>query len=338
MINLRNIIGNTLLASLALIILGSGSAAAQGVARASINASPEYPTKPVRMIIPLATGGGSDIVGRILAIALTDVWGQSVIVDNRPGAGSAVGTSIVAKAAADGYTLLVSSSSIAITPALYKNLDFDIKRDFASITLIASQPSILAVHASVPANTVKELIALAKAQPGKLAYGSAGIGSATHLGAELFKYAAGVDLLHVPYKSAGLATTALLSNEVQVLMTNMASVLPYAKSGRIKMLGISSPKRSPLAAEVPTVAEAGVPGFEYATWYGMLAPAGTPKSVVDQLQAAIARLVKNPQVQERFTSQGLDVYASTPAEFNSYLNAEIVKWDKVVRAAGIKAE
>ena len=198
-----------------------------------------YPSKPVRMVVPLAPGGGSDIVGRILAQALSEHWGKSVVVDNRPGAGSAVGTSIAAKAAPDGYTTLVSSSSMAISPALYKNLDFDVSRDFAGVTLIASQPSMLVVHPSVKAATVKELLALAKASPGKLPYASAGIGSATHLGTELLLYASKVEMLHVPYKSAGLATNALVSGEAQVLLTNMASVLPHVASGRLTALGIS---------------------------------------------------------------------------------------------------
>ena len=229
---MHDTIGRAVLATLALLALVStNTVAAQGLPRAS---SGDYPTKPVRMIVPLAPGGGSDIVGRIIALELVNHWGQSVVVDNRPGAGSTVGTSIAAKAPADGYTLLVSSSSIAISPALYKNLDFDIKRDFAGVTLIASQPSILAVHSSVPVNSVKELIALARAHPGKLTYASAGPGSATHLGTELLKYTAGIDLLHVPYKSAGQATSALLSGETQILVTNMASVLPHVKSGRIK--------------------------------------------------------------------------------------------------------
>jgi len=323
---------------LATTLLASGSLPAQGLARADSKVAQSYPFKPVRIIVPLAPGGGSDIVGRILALGLTDAWGQPVLVDNRPGAGSTAGTRIAATAPADGYTLLVSSSSIAISPALYKNLDFDISRDFSAVTLIASQPSMLAIHAAVPANSVKELLALARAQGGKLTYGSAGVGSATHLGAELLKYSAGVDLLHVPYKSAGLATTALLSGEVQVLLTNMASVLPHAKSGRIKLLGISSQKRSSLVPDIPTIAESGVSGFEYTTWYGMLVPSRTATAVVTQLQKTIATVVKTPLVQERFTSQGLDVYASTPAEFKSTLSSEIAKWDKVVRAAGIRAE
>ena len=310
-------------------------ASAQGVAHAS---RADYPVKPVRMIVPLAPGGGSDIVGRIVAIALTDYWSQSVIVDNRPGAGSTIGTGIAAKSPADGYTWLVSSSSIAISPALYKELPFDIRRDYSAVTLIASQPSILAVHAAVPANNLKELIAYAKTQPGKLTYGSAGAGSATHLGGELFKYQGGVDFLHVPYKSAGQATAALLAGEVQMLVTNMASVLPHVKGGRIKALGVSSPRRSTLAADLPTIAEAGVPGFEYATWYGMLVPAGTPKAIVGRVQADTARVLKAPQVQERLTAQGLEILVTSPAEFETYLKAEIVKWDGVVKAAGIKAE
>ena len=333
---MHDTIGRAVLATLALLALVStNTVAAQGLPRAS---SGDYPTKPVRMIVPLAPGGGSDIVGRIIALELVNYWGQSVVVDNRPGAGSTVGTSIAAKAPADGYTLLVSSSSIAISPALYKNLIFDIKRDFAGITLIASQPSILAVHSSVPVNSVKELIALARAQAGKLTYASAGAGSATHLGTELLKYTAGMDILHVPYKSAGQATSALLSGETQILVTNMASVLPHVKSGRIKVLGVTSLKRSPLAPDLPTVAEAGVPGFEYTTWYGMLVPAGTPRSIVDRLQVDAAKIIKTTQVQERFAAQGLDVYGTSAVEFETYLNAEIAKWNKLVRMAGVRVE
>ena len=299
----------------------------------------DYPVKAVRMIIPLAMGGGSDIVGRIVAVALADHWKQPVVVDNRPGAGSTLGTALAAKAAPDGYTVLVSSSSIAISPALYKELPFDVRRDFVPVTLIASQPSILAVNASVQARTVPELIALAKAaKPRKLSYGSAGSGSATHLGSELFKYAAGIDLLHVPYKSAGLATTALLSGEVQLLITNMASVLPHLKSGRVRALGITSLQRMPLAPEIPTVAESGLPKFEYATWYGMLAPAGTPSAIVTRIQTVIAKVLSAPQVRELLSQQGLDVRATSSSEFASYLTEELARWQTVVKAAGISLE
>ncbi len=318
-------------------LLAPALACAEASVLTNNNRTTDFPSKPLRMVVPLAPGGGSDIVGRIVATALSDLWGQSVVIDNRPGAGSTVGTALVARAPADGYTLLVSSSSIAISPALYKNLDFDIKRDFACITLIASQPSLLAVHASVAANSVRELIAQAKAQPGKLTYASAGTGSATHLGSELLKYSAGIDLLHIPYKSAGLATNALLSNEAQVLLTNMASVLPHVKSGRLKALGISSLKRSPLAPEIPAVAET-VPGFEYATWYGMLAPARTAEKIINRIQTDTARALRTPHLQERLAAQGLEIFGTSPPEFERFLGVEIAKWDKVIRSAGIRAE
>jgi tripartite-type tricarboxylate transporter receptor subunit TctC len=295
----------------------------------------DYPARPVRVIVPLAPGGGSDIVARIVALELTGAWGQSVIVDNRPGAGSVVGSSIAAKAPADGYTLLVSSSSLAISPALYKNLDYDVLRDFAPITLLASQPSILAVQASVPANNVKELLALAKAKPGTLKYGSAGSGSATHLGSELLKYAAQVDILHVPYRSAGQATSSLLAGETQILLTNMASVLPHAKSGRIRVLGISSLKRSPLAPEVPTIAESGLPGFEYTTWYGMLAPTGTPKHIIQRLSADSNKVIHAQQGRDRLLAQGVQAHGTSPEEFGKYLRVEVEKWMKVIKSAGL---
>ena len=307
-------------------------------AAGSVAAAATFPARPVRMIVPLAPGGGSDIVARIAAAALGDAWGQSIVVDNRPGAGSVVGTAIAAKALPDGHTLLVSSSSLAISPALYKELPYDLRRDFAPVTLLASQPSALAVHVSVPAASARELIALAKAQPGRLAYGSAGPGSATHLGSELFRIAGGIELLHLPYKSAGLATNALLSGEAQVLLTNMASVLPHIKGGRLRVLGVTSLKRSPLAPDVPTVAESGLPKFEYLTWYGMVVPAGTPRPVVDVIARDTSRALRAPTFLDRFTQQGLDLLVTSPADFGRFLDAELQRWDAVVRKAGIKAE
>jgi tripartite-type tricarboxylate transporter receptor subunit TctC len=316
-----------------LIVAVTLAAAAGGVAAAAT-----FPARPVRMIVPLAPGGGSDIVARIAAAALGDAWGQSIVVDNRPGAGSVVGTALAAKALPDGHTLLVSSSSLAISPALYKELPYDLRRDFAPVTLLASQPSALAVHVSVPAASARELIALAKAQPGRLAYGSAGPGSATHLGSELFRIAGGIELLHLPYKSAGLATNALLSGEAQVLLTNMASVLPHIKGGRLRGLGVTSLKRSPLAPDVPTVAESGLPKFEYLTWYGMVVPAGTPRPVVDVIARDTSRALRAPAFFDRFTQQGLDLLVTSPADFGRFLDAELQRWDAVVRKAGIKAE
>ena len=301
-------------------------------------AAAAYPVRPVRVIVPLAPGGGSDIVARIAAAALGEAWGQTIVVDNRPGAGSVVGTSIAAKAAPDGHTLLVSSSSLAISPALYKDLPYDLRRDFMPVSLLASQPSVLAVHASVQAATVRELQALAKSQPGRLAYGSAGPGSASHLGSELFRLAAGIELLHIPYKSAGLATGALLSGEAQVLLTNTASVLPHLKGGKVRALGVTSLKRIALASDIPTLAESGLPKFEYLTWYGMVVPAGTPKAVVDVLYRDTEKALRQPAFLERFTQQGLDVLVTAPAAFGRFLESELQRWDTVVKKAGIKVD
>jgi len=316
-------------------------AVAACVAATNVFSSPAagvYPAKPVRMVIPLAPGGGSDIVGRIVAQSLGDAWKQSVVVDNRPGAGGTIGNTIVAKAPADGYTVLVSSSTLAIGPALYKNASSDVAKDFAPVSLLADQPSIMAVHTGVPAKSMQELVSLFKAQPGKFAFGSAGTGTASHLANELFKISAGVDVLHVPYKSAGLATTGLLSGEVQFMVTNMATALPQVRGGRLKGLGVTSAKRVAAAPDLPTLHEAGLAGFEYTTWYGMLAPAATPVVVIARLHEALAALAREPRMQERFASQGLELRFSTPAEFGAYLKAEIAKWDRVVKAAGLQAQ
>lgn len=296
-----------------------------------------YPSRPVRMIIPFSPGGGSDIVGRVVAQGLSEQWSQAVVVDNRPGAGSTVGTAIASRANSDGYTVMVSSSAISSSPALYKKLPFDITKDFIPITLIASQPSVLAVNPKVGAQSVSELIALAKAEPEKFAFASAGVGSATHLGSELFRVQAGIKLVHVPYKSAGLAATALLSGEVQVLMTNMATALPLVKAGRITGLGVTSKERSPLAPQLPTVSEAGLPGFEYSTWYGMLVPAGTPRPVATKLNADVVRLLGNGASRGRLTDQGLSIHATTSEDFGKFLNSEVAKWKQVTVSAGIKA-
>jgi tripartite-type tricarboxylate transporter receptor subunit TctC len=305
---------------------------------AGVHAAEDFPNKPVRMVIPLAPGGGSDIVGRIVAQGLTEHWGKTVVVDNRPGAGSIVGTSIVAKTPGDGYTLLVSSSSFAISPALYKNSGFDARKDFTGITMLASQPSLLAVNAGVSAKSLSELLALAKAKPGQLAYGSAGIGSATHLGTELFLHTAKLKMQHVPYKSAGLATTAVLSGEVQLLMTNAASLLPHIAAGKIRALGVSARERTAQAPDVPTLSEAGLQGFEYTTWYGAWVPAATPKPVVAKLHGGMISALKLPAVDGRLTKQGLQTYRMPQAEFTKYVDVEMARWKTVIESAGIKAE
>ena len=297
----------------------------------------EFPDRPVRMVVPFAPGGGSDIVGRVLAQGLNELWGHSVVVDNRPGAGSTVGTALAALAPADGYTILVASSSIALSPALYRRLDYDITRDFESLSLLARQPSMLAIAAGVPARSVKELIEHGR-QNGKLTFGSAGVGSATHLGGELFRHNAGIGMTHVPYKSAGLAMTALLGGEIQVLMTNAATVIPHLKAGRVRALATSGRTRTTLNPELPTVDESGLPGFEYDTWYALLAPRGVRRGIGTQLHADAVRVLTTPKHAERLVGQGVEVVASTPAALAEYLQAEIAKWGSVIKAAGIAAQ
>jgi tripartite-type tricarboxylate transporter receptor subunit TctC len=301
------------------------------------DASAAYPVKPVRMVVPLAPGGGSDIVGRIVAQVLTDKWGQPVIVDNRPGAGGTIGNAIVAESAADGYTILVSSSTMAISRSLYRNAPSDIIRDFKPVTLLASQPSIVAIHPALPARSVRELIDLMKAQPGKLSFGSAGNGTASHLANEQFAAAAGVKVLHVPYKSAGLAATALLSGEIQFMVTNMATALPQVKSGRLKGLAVTGAQRLPSVPDLPTAAEAGLPGYEYTTWYAMLLPAGVPAPVAGRIHQDVVGVIRQPQVRARFAAQGLDVHGTSSEEFAAYLKAEVAKWSRVIQVAGLNA-
>jgi tripartite-type tricarboxylate transporter receptor subunit TctC len=302
------------------------------------NGNGEYPAKPVRMIVPLAPGGGSDIVGRILAQALMQHWGQSVVVDNRPGAGSTIGTAIAARASPDGYSLLVTSSSFTIGSTLYPNLWYDAVRDFDEISLLASQPSVIAVNPGVPAKSLRELVALMQAEPGKLGFGSAGQGTASHLANELFLMSAGAKATHVPYKSAGLAATALLGGEIQFMVTNLATAVPLVRAGRLRGLAVTSARRAPSVAELPTAAEAGLPGYEYTTWYGILAPAGTPLKILTQIHGDVVGLLQSQPVAERFNAQGLDVQASTPTEFEAYVKSELDKWSRVIRTAGLRVQ
>lgn len=302
-------------------------------ARAADNGFPE---KPVRMVVPLAPGGGSDIVGRIVASALSDRWGQTVVVDNRPGASGMIGNGIVARSLPDGYTVLVSSSTMAIGPALYKKPAFDMVNDFSAVTLIAEQPSIIAVNTKVPAKTLPELLALMKAQPGKFAFGSAGNGTASHLANELFKLTAGVDVLHVPYKSAGLAATALLSGEIQFMVTNMATALPQVRAGRLNGVAVTSAQRVASVPDMPTAIEAGLADYQYTTWYGMLTPAATPAVIVARMNDDLIAQMRQPEVQQRFAKSGLQVRGTSRDEFGKYLASEVGRWKKVVKMAGIE--
>jgi len=294
-----------------------------------------YPTRPIRLVVPFAPGGGTDITARIVAEGLTHVLGKPVIVDNRPGSGSLVGTDIVSKAAPDGYTLLLSNISMAFNTALYKKLPYDTLRDFIPISLVTDQPNILVAHPSLPAKTLKEFIALARSAPGKLTYGSGGVGSGSHLAMELLTLTLKIELVHVPYKGVGPGLTALLGNQISGLLSTFASALPHVKAERLHAFGVTSAKRASTLPEVPTISEAGVPGYEYSTWYGLLAPAGTPRVIVDKFNQATVGVLNSQKTREQYVSQGLTPTPSTPAEFSAYLRSETEKWSKVIRAANI---
>jgi tripartite-type tricarboxylate transporter receptor subunit TctC len=298
----------------------------------------DYPTKPIRLIVPLSPGGGTDIFARMLGQRLAERWGQQIVVDNRAGASGMVGSDIVAKAAPDGYTLVMVSSTHTMLPSLEPKMPFDPLRDFAAVTQATAQPYVLGVHPAIAALSVREFIALAKAKPGQLNYSSGGNGSAPHIGTELLKSMAGIDLVHVAYKGGAPAILALAGGEVAISFGSLPSTLPLVRAGKIRALAVSSLKRTPAAPDLPTIAEAGVPGFEIINWYGMLAPAKTPAHVIDKLYAAIAQTLQSAHVRERLLKDGTDIVASTPAEFTVYIRNDIAKWIKVVKTAGIRVE
>ena len=297
-----------------------------------------YPAKPVRFIIPFAPGGGNDIVGRMLGAKLSEAWNQQVVIDNRPGAGGNIAAETTARAAPNGYTLFQFNIANTMAPALFKKLAYDPQRDFAPVTQIGSTPFILCVHPSVPVKSVAELIAYAKAQPEKLNYGSSGNGGSTHLVTELFKTMAAVNLTHIPYNGAGPALTEVIGGQVQLMFLVPATALPNMRNGRLRALGISSAKRSALAPEVPTVAEAGVAGFEGGAWYGTVFAAKTPPAVVRKVHDDIVRALQLPDIRERMTAAGVEVVGSSTEEFARFIKAEISKWARVVALSGARAE
>lgn len=301
-------------------------------------AAQQYPTKAIRFVVPFAPGGGTDIIGRVVAQALNDALGQPVVVDNRGGAGSTLGTEIVAKSPADGYTILFGNISLAFNATLYTQLRYDTIRDLAPISLSAVQPNILVIHPGLPAKNLKEFIELARAHPGKYNYASAGTGSGTHLAAELLKLQTKIDIVHVPYKGTGPALTDLLGGQINMMVSTFASALPHVKSGRMRALGVTTVKRSPAAPDVPTLIEGGVAGYDYSTWYGLLAPAGTPKPIIDMLNASNRKVLARDDIKQKLESQGVDPIVNTPAEFSTYMKSETEKWGKVVKATGAKAE
>ena len=300
-------------------------------------AAQDYPTKPVRLIIPFPPGGSNDVVGRMIATQLGERLGKQVVVDNRGGAGGVLGTEVAAGAAPDGYTILVVSLAYTVNPWLYK-LKYDPLKSFVPVAMLASGANVLTVHPSVPVNSLTELIALAKQKPGELNYASAGAGSFQHLGSELFKLMAGVDIVHVPFKGGGPAMIDVVGGHSQVLVSSLVQTGAHIRSGKLKALGVGSAKRSALFPDIPTIAEAGVPGYEMANWWGIVAPTGTPQPIVDKLAKEIGVVLSAPETQKHFAAEGAEVVQKTPAEFAAFIEAELAKWQRVVRDAKIKAE
>ena len=299
----------------------------------------DYPTRPIRMIVAFAPGGGTDIIGRIAAKGIGDNLGQQVVVDNRPGAGGNIGVEVVAKAAPDGYTLLTTGTGThAINPSLYPDLRWHPLKDFAPVSLVADTPYLMVVNQSVPARNVKEFIAYAKASPDKVNMASSGSGGMPHLAGELFNLMAGIKMLHVPYKGTGAVFPDLIGGRVQVTFGDIVATYPHVKGGKLRALGITAPKRAANLGDIPTIAESGVPGYDAVGWFGVFAPAGTPRAVIAKLNDAIAKYVKQPEVTQRFADLGAVVVASTPEQFLATQKADLARWGKVVKAAGMKVE
>lgn len=326
-------ISRSLLITSALICLQLPCAVAQSTSGSSLQS---YPIKPVRLIVGLAPGGGADIMAREAAQRLTESLGRSFVVDNRPAAGGAIAGELTARAAPDGYTLLLVSASTAVAAVMHEKLTYDALKDFAPIILMATSPVVLVAHPGVPARNAKELIALAKSRPGKLSYASSGIGGSTHLVAELFKLAGGVDILHIPYKGTGPGLTDLLSGNVDLLFSGAISVLPHIKAQRLRALVVTSARRLPVLPEVPTTSESGLTGAEAYSFYGLMAPAATPRAIVMKLNHEMSRIIVTPQFKERLAADGAQEEGGTPEHFGQFFRDVIAKWQRVVKHAKIR--
>ena len=300
-------------------------------------AQPSYPSRPIRLIIPMAAGGATDILVRLLTPKMTELLGQQIVVDNRPGANGVIGDEIAIKATPDGYTLHANAIAIAINPSLYK-LSYDFLRDLAPVTQLASIVLVLGIHPQVPAQSVSELIALAKAQPGKLNYASFGIGSISHIAGEMLKQASGTQIVHVPYKSSPLAVQETIAGQTQFVFGGISYMLPQVRAGRLRGIAVSALTRSPLAPEIPTVSESGLPGFDVTAWFGMWAPAKTPRILITRVNDVMVKVLNHPEVRAHIESQGYRPVGDTPEEFGKFLRAEVDKFARVVKAAGIKLE
>ena len=318
-----------------LVVAALWAAGAMALAAAPLGG---YPARPIRIVVPQSPGGTTDYTARVFAPRLSERIGQPVVVDNRAGAGSLVGTDLVAKAVPDGYTLLVAASALTIIPSMYRQVPFDPVKDFAPVTTLSWYPNLVVVHPAVPASTIKELIALARSRPGTLNYASGGNGTGPQLCALLFASMAGISLVHVPYKGGGPATTALLGGEVQLYFAPMPSTLPFVKAGRLKALALTSRKRSPAMPDLPSVAEAGLSDYDESTWNGLFAPARTPSTVIGKLNAEVGAILKTPETRERFAAQGAEPVGTSPEELAAIVRREVLKWARVIRQAGIQPE
>jgi tripartite-type tricarboxylate transporter receptor subunit TctC len=313
--------------------------AASSQAHAAARDSAAYPTKPIRVIVGFAPGGGTDIATRTLGGKLAESLGQPIVVDNRPGAGGQIGNALAASAAPDGYTLLMTANGPhSIAPSLYPSVGYDIFKDYAAISLVNTNAYVLVVHPSVPATSVKEFIAWLKSNPKQANFSSAGNGTPAHLAGELFKSMAGVSMSHVPYKGAAPALAGLIGGEVQVLFSEMLTVTPQLKSGKLRALAVTTAARTPFLPDLPTISESALPGYDVSVWYGMLAPAGTPKAIVARLNAEIVKALQTPDLKDRFAKMGSTATSSTPAEFDAFIKRDYERWARVIRNAGIKAE
>jgi tripartite-type tricarboxylate transporter receptor subunit TctC len=324
-------------ASIVVAAIGSSFIGATAQA-AALTLDQTYPTRAIRIVVPFAPGGGTDILARLIGAKLTESWGQPVVIDNRPGGSTVIGTEAVAKAPADGYTLLITTGNFTVNTVLFPKLPFDAIRDFEPISLVASAPNVLVVHPSLPVRNVKQLVALAKSRPGEINYGSSGSGGTGHLAMEMLKQMAGVNLVHIPYKGASPSLTAVLSGEVSVLISNLIPTGPQIKAGRLRALGVTSLTRSAIVTDIPTIAESGLPGFEATAWFGALAPGGTPAAIVQRLTAEFSRVVKVKEVRDNIASQGADPIGNSDREFAAFIRADIEKWKKLFKSTRIVVE
>jgi tripartite-type tricarboxylate transporter receptor subunit TctC len=298
-----------------------------------------YPSKPIRLVVPFTPGGSTDILARVIGMKLTEAWGRQVVIDNRPGAGGNIGVDLVAKSPADGYTLVMGHiGTFGVNPTLYPKLPYDPIRDFQPITLVALVPNMLSVNPALPAKSVKELLALAKAKPGTINFGSGGNGSAAHLAGEYFKLMSKTEITHIPYRGTSPAVTDLIAGQIQMIITGVPPTLNFVKTGKLRALAVATSKRLPLLPDLPTISEAGVPGYEATQWYGVLAPAGTPKPIVAKLNAEMAKAIKGPDVREKLAADAAEPVGNSPEEFGAFIKKEIARWAPVIKASGARPE